>query len=126
MNSQKVETFLMTNGKCFPEMALPAIQQQLSEVDDSKWISLQAISFREPLMMLIVSFFGGGLGIDRFLIGDTGLGIAKLLTCGGFGIWTIVDYFLIMNATKESNLKKLQMFTLSNSNETEEIAGIQE
>ena len=43
----------------------------------------------------------GYLGIDRFLIGDTGLGIAKLLTCGGLGVWTIIDWFLIMGATSE-------------------------
>jgi hypothetical protein len=34
---------------------------------------------------------------------DTGLGIAKLLTCGGLGIWTIVDWFLIMGANKEKH-----------------------
>ena len=44
---------------------------------------------------------------DSFYIGDTGLGIAKLLTCGGCGIWTIVDYFLIMKRTKEKNFEKL-------------------
>ena len=37
----------------------------------------------------MIILFAGSLGIDRFFIGDTGLGIAKLITCGGFGIWTI-------------------------------------
>ncbi len=46
--------------------------------------------------------------MDRFVIGDVGLGIAKLLTCGGFGIWTIVDYFLIMGRTREVNYEKIQ------------------
>ena len=55
----------------------------------------------------ILSLLVGSLGIDRFYIGDTGLGIAKLLTCGGCGIWTIVDYFLIMKRTKEKNFEKL-------------------
>ena len=109
MDSQKVDAFLMANGKCFPQMALPSIQKQLNDADDSKWILLQGISFRDPMMMLIASFLGGGLGIDRFLIGDTGLGIAKLLTCGGLGIWSLVDLFLIMGATRESNLRKMQL-----------------
>jgi len=109
MDKQKVEMFLMTNGKCFPQSALPAIQHQLESMDDSKWIMLQGISFRDPMMMLLASFLGGSIGLDRFLIGDTGLGIGKLLTCGGLGIWALVDLFLIMDATRESNLKKMQM-----------------
>jgi TM2 domain-containing membrane protein YozV len=50
------------------------------------------------------------MGIDRFLIGDVGLGIAKLLTCGGLGVWTIVDLFLIMGSTRERNFEKIQSF----------------
>lgn len=57
-------------------------------------------------MALILSIVAGGLGIDRFYIGDTDLGIAKLLTCGGCGIWMIIDYFLIMKVTKKKNLEK--------------------
>jgi hypothetical protein len=41
------------------------------------------------------------------MIGDTGLGIGKLLTCGGFGIWAIVDWFLIMGRTREVNAERL-------------------
>ena len=37
----------------------------------------------------------GTLGVDRFFLGYIGLGIAKLLTCGGFGVWYIIDLILI-------------------------------
>ena len=77
-------------------------------LDDSKWALIQTLQFKDPTTMLIVSILGGALGIDRFMIGDTGMGVGKLLTCGGFGIWAIVDYFLIMGATREKNLLKLQ------------------
>ena len=48
-----------------------------------------------------------GKTIDLFYIGDTGLGIGKLITCGGLGIWTIIDWFMIMGTTREKNLMRL-------------------
>jgi TM2 domain-containing membrane protein YozV len=79
-------------------------------MDDSKWSLIQTIQFKDPTTSIIVSILAGGLGIDRFLIGDTGLGIGKLLTCGGLGIWALVDWFLIMGATREKNFTKFQQF----------------
>ncbi len=47
------------------------------------------------------------MGIDRFYIGDIGAGVGKLLTFGGFGIWTIVDWFIIEKRTRNKNYKEL-------------------
>jgi hypothetical protein len=44
------------------------------------------------------------------MIGDTAMGIGKLLTCGGFGIWTIIDWFMIQKATREKNMQKIQQY----------------
>ena len=44
---------------------------------------------------LLLSFFLGGFGVDRFYLGYTGLGIAKLLTCGGVGVWSLIDFIMI-------------------------------
>jgi TM2 domain-containing membrane protein YozV len=56
-------------------------------------------SDKEWLTGLLLSVFVGSLGVDRFYVGHTGLGVAKLLTCGGAGIWTIID--IIMFATNK-------------------------
>lgn len=47
------------------------------------------------LLTLVMSVIFGMWGVDRFMMGHIGLGILKLLTGGGFGIWWIVDIILI-------------------------------
>lgn len=109
MDAQKIDMFLMTHGSKFPLEQIPLIKEKLLATDDSKWIYLQSIGYKDPVVCLILSLFLGTIGVDRFFIGDIGLGIGKLITCGGFGIWTIVDWFLIMNAAKKKNLQKIYM-----------------
>lgn len=108
MDSQKVDLFIMTNNKFFESYQVPHIRQKLLNADESKWDIIQTLQFKDPTTCLIISILGGSLGIDRFYIGDTGLGVAKLITCGGLGIWTIIDLFLIMGAAREKNISKLQ------------------
>ncbi len=108
MEANKVDMFILANGKFFQSHQLQMIRERLLSLDDSKWAVIQTLQFKDPTTSIIVSILAGSLGIDRFMIGDTGLGIGKLLTCGGLGIWALVDWFLIMDATREKNLAKLQ------------------
>jgi TM2 domain-containing membrane protein YozV len=110
MDSNKVDMFLMSSGKFFESHHITMVRDRLLAIDDSKWALISTIQFKDPTTSLIVSILAGGFGIDRFIIGDTGLGVGKLLTCGGFGIWTIVDWFMIQKATREKNMEKLQQF----------------
>ena len=107
MEQQKVDMFMMMNNKYLPESQILFIRERLLAADDSKEGLLHAVQFKDPMIALVLSLLTGQLGVDRFFIGDTGLGIGKLITCGGLGIWTIIDWFLIMNATREKNFERL-------------------
>ncbi len=101
---------MISNAKFFESHQIPIIRDRLISIDDSKWVQISTIQFKDPTLSIVLSVIVGSFGVDRFVIGDTGLGIGKLLTCGGLGIWTIVDWFLIMGATREKNMEMLQRF----------------
>ena len=89
MDQNKVDMYIMTNQKYFPAEKIMYIKEKLTDMDESKLTMLQTIDLKDPTTILLVSIFLGGLGIDRFMLGDTGMGILKLLTGGVCGILTI-------------------------------------
>ena len=59
---------------------------------------------KDWLTALLLSILLGSLGVDRFYTGHIGLGVLKLLTCGGAGIWWLVDVILIATGSfKDKN-----------------------
>lgn len=66
---------------------------------EGNWFPAQEMhglfSDKSYMTALLLSIFLGGLGIDRFYLGYTGLGVVKLLTLGGCGIWALIDLVLI-------------------------------
>jgi TM2 domain-containing membrane protein YozV len=110
MDAQKVDMFIMSNGKFFEDHQMNMIRERLIVLDDSKWSMLSTVQLKDTTTTLIVSILAGSIGVDRFMIGDTGIGVGKLLTCGGLGIWTIIDLFLIQKATKEKNMQKILQY----------------
>lgn len=47
------------------------------------------------ILTLVMSILFGGLGVDRFMMGQVGWGLLKLFTAGGFGVWWLIDVILI-------------------------------
>ena len=107
IDQARVNLFLATNGKKFAPYQLNQIIAELPNLTEAQFQAILSQDFKDPLMMLIVSLVGGILGIDRFVLNDTGLGVLKLLTCGGFYIWMIIDWFIIQDQTKEYNYNLL-------------------
>ena len=106
MDQNKIEMFIASMGSKFPNEKLTQIRATLEKLEDQKLLVIQSVEYKDPTTLLIVSILIGSMGIDRFMLGQTGMGIGKLLTCGGLGIWTIVDWFSIKKATKELNYQK--------------------
>lgn len=48
-------------------------------------------------------WFTGGIGGHRYYAGDIGMGIGMTLTLGGFGIWSLIDAFLIGKRIEQIN-----------------------
>ena len=80
MDQQKLDLFIMSNQKYFPAEKIMYLKDKLKSMDDEKFSLISTIELKDPTTILLVSIFLGGLGIDRFMIGDTGMGILKLLT----------------------------------------------
>ncbi len=110
MDDYKVDMFIMSKGKYFKDHHLEIIRDSMKKMDESRRVLLQSMNFHDPVLVLIVSILVGYLGVDRFLVGDIGLGILKLITLGGLGIWVVIDWFLIMGITRNRNFKKIMPY----------------
>lgn len=104
MDVQRVDMYIMQNQKFFPAESIIQVREMLLQLPDEKFALLSSMDLKDPTIMLIVSLFAGGWGIDRFLLGDTTMGVVKLLTAGGCGVISIIDWFSVQNKTKEINL----------------------
>ncbi len=108
--ASKITRWLFMNKKYFTNQALMILEDRLKGLSEDDFMRLAFTEYKDPTVSLIVSILVGGLGIDRFIIGDIGLGIGKLLTAGGLGVWWLVDIFCIEKATKNKNLEELDLF----------------
>ncbi|MDE6482199.1 MAG: TM2 domain-containing protein [Rikenellaceae bacterium] len=106
MEQSNVDLFLSVNSNKFPQNKIMLVRDLLLQASPEKDIVINTVQLQDPVLLLIISLFFGSLGIDRFMLGQVGLGIFKLITFGGLGFWTLIDWFIIMGKTKERNFNK--------------------
>ena len=109
MDAQKVDMYIMANQKYFPAERMMFIREKLLAADENRFALISTIEMKDPTTMLLISIFLGSLGVDRFMLGDTGMGILKLLTAGCCGVLTIIDWFSISKKTRELNFNNLML-----------------
>lgn len=85
----------------------------LVTIERQRWIPAGQIpeiySQRSRSTALVLAFFGGILGLDRFYLGKIGSGLAKLVTLGGLGAWWAIDLiYLSSRRTTDAEGKPLQ------------------
>ena len=103
MKQELVQAFMLKNGECFDMMAVQDVQNKLMEIDESKSAMLMGLSLHKPTVMLIIAIV---LGWERFFLDDIVMGVVKVITCYGCGIWWLIDIFTAQKRTYEYNYKK--------------------
>jgi len=94
-----VDMFLIILKKLPDAQGRPLLYTSAPDAGDKDWGST-----------LLMSIFLGWLGMDRFVLGYTGLGVLKLVTGGACGVWSLVDSILIaLNKLPDSTGKPLRM-----------------
>lgn len=107
MDIERINIFILTNKHFFLDEDLSLIKLRLETIDEVKWRELSTITFKDPQIALMLSIFGGPIGVDRFYIGDYAKGVLKTVTLGGLLIWAFIDQFLIRKSTKRNNRQML-------------------
>ena len=103
MEKSKIDMFLSMNAANFKPSDWTMIKERLEKLDDDKFYLIQGLQFQKPDTIFIISIL---LGWERFWLGDIALGLVKILTAFGCGIWWLVDIFTAKERTFKYNLQQ--------------------
>ncbi|MCL2562523.1 MAG: TM2 domain-containing protein [Oscillospiraceae bacterium] len=109
MDQQRVDMYMLTNQKYFPPEKMMYLKEKIQSLPDDKFMLLTSIELKDPTTLLLISIFLGPLGVDRFMLGDIGMGVLKLLTLGLCGVLTIIDWFTISKKTRDLNFNNVAL-----------------
>ena len=106
MNSKK-DMWLLTYSRFFPAENMHVISEKIANLPEAKSNLLYALPLKNPTTSVVLSLFLGYIGVDRFYIGDVGLGITKLLTFGWLWVGAWIDIYFCQKKAKEINMLTL-------------------
>ncbi|MEU8653238.1 TM2 domain-containing protein [Streptomyces sp. NPDC048737] len=61
------------------------------------------LSDKSKIIAGILQLFLGTFGVGRFYIGHVGMGLAQLFTCGGLGIWALIDGIILLTSNDKTD-----------------------
>ena len=109
MEQVKVDSLMAMFGAKIPTERVPEIIERLKNAPDEKYTMLLSVPLKDPTIITVISVVLGSMGIDRFMLGDIGLGVLKLLTLGVCGIMWLVDLFLVGKRAAQVNYRQISM-----------------
>jgi hypothetical protein len=98
MEKAKIDRFIMINGKYFPTMMIKNVKTKLESLDENKESMLLVTKWKNPNTAFIFAFLLGNFGVDRFWLGQKGLGVVKLITFLGFYILYLIQSYQLLLA----------------------------
>lgn len=108
MEKERVNSIIMQYKDYLQQDKILYLKSELEKVKDSAYDNILVSKIHSPTTTLILSIFLGALGIDRFYIGDVGIGICKLLFGWlTLGIWSIIDIFCSFKRAKVKNFENI-------------------
>ena len=107
MDQHQVEIFITRNLNKMPTDKVREIEGMLYEMDERRFLHVSAQDYKDPTTMLLLSIFTGQWGVDRFIMGDVGMGVLKLLTGGVCGVLWIID---IVNSNRDTRQYNYRLF----------------
>lgn len=108
MDITKANMYMQQFKDKIPSDKAGELRDNLLNADDKCEMSLGVVNTYNPIFIILMSILFGGIGVDRFILGDIGLGVCKLLFGWlTLGIWPLIDIFYCYKKAKEKNYESI-------------------
>jgi hypothetical protein len=103
MTTEQIEQFLSVNADKIAPEDMDTIRERLANADQGAATAAFS-NLKSPTIALILAILTVW---DRLYLGEIGMGICKWFTCGGCGIWWLIDIFTAKKRAQQINLNKI-------------------